>query len=577
MLAKPAVIVFSVSCLLSSLSTASFAAPGVPPWTSGGIDHYFFVQAPAELVLDGPFRPGARDQIERLNARYGVVAVTPLHVVPPRGWRDPALVSQLGLDRIWIFELQASRPDLATVVARYAAIPGVERSWKDGRVDHCKTPNDELFPSQWNLQQDKLDCEVAWDAVTTETVIVSVIDTGAQLTHLDLKDNLWVNPGEIANNGKDDDHNGYIDDVNGWDFWYGDDEPFDENGHGTHVSGIIGARGDNDLDVTGICWKAMVQPVQVLKKDASGTYASIAQGVVYAADNGASVVNLSCGGPDYDPGLEAAIAYGAGLDVVQVAAAGNTASDELFYPAAYDGVISVMASDPNDKRPAWSTYGDWCDLIAPGDGVYSLWTKDKTNILSGTSQASPHVAGVAALIRSMNAQLDRVDVEAVILTSCDDLGAPGKDSTFQWGRLNARKAIARSRILTLERLTMQQGESLAITVEETAHPGDLYLVNPTLAERLPGYVLDQFFPGDLQVVPINFDWLSTYAFNQPDIGIFDDFFGNLDGSGTGNALFNLPRGSGFVGLTIHFSGFTADPLDLSKARQVMNSVGVDVQ
>jgi hypothetical protein len=237
----------------------------------------------------------------------------------------------------------------------------------------------------------------------------------------------------------------------------------------------------------------------------------------------------------------------------------------------------VMASDPNDKRPGWSNFGSWCDLLAPGDGVYSLWKSGLTNVVSGTSQASPHVAGVAALMRTLNPQLDRVDVELAIETSCDDLGAAGKDSTYQWGRLNAREAISRAALLTLEKTTMSPGDSTDLWIVDGAHPGDLFLIEPTLSGREPGYTLDLFFSNDVRTVPINRDWLTDFALNAPKIGIFDGFIGSLDATGQAKATLHLPRGNGLSGQTIHFSAFTADPLDMTHARMVANSVGLQVQ
>jgi len=550
-----------------------------PPWLTSGeaLSNYFLVKAPADLVGDDAPDSPARLEIEALKSQYGVVAVTPMHARPPRGRLHPVLAEALGLDRFWFFELDRSRHDLDQIIARFARVSGVERVWRDGRITHCGTPDDSLWSSQWNLHKAKLDCEAAWDSATQETVPVAVIDSGVDLSHKDLKNNVWSNPGEKANNGKDDDQNGFVDDSNGWDFWNGDSTPRDDNGHGSHVAGILGAEGNNKRDVAGVCWKAQIQVVKVLDSSGGGTWASIAQGLVYAADNGARVVNMSLGGNDGDAALESAVAYAAGLDVVQVAAAGNKANDVPFYPAAYEAVIAVMASDPNDKRPGWSNRGSWCDLLAPGDGVYSLWKSGLTNILSGTSQAAPHVAGVAALLRTLNPQLDRVDVELAIETSCDDLGEAGRDSEYQWGRLNAREAVRRAAMLVLEATEIKPGKSVELWLSDAAHPGDLYLILPTLADRSPGYTLDFFFDGETATVPINLDWLSLFCLVGPDVGVFDDFLGSLDANGRATAKLNLPKGNELIGKTIHFAAFTVDPADLTRARRVTNSVGLHVR
>jgi subtilisin family serine protease len=563
--------------LAGVVAAVAFGSSSMPPWLRSNLDSYFLLRAPPEVATDEGDGSYARREFVRLESVYRVINVTPVFAKPPRGWRDPALASAVGLDDTFIVELDGPRADLDTIIARFADSPRVIRAWRDGRVDHCNTPDDTLWASQWNLQKAKLDCESVWDAVTGETVLVSVIDSGVDLSHKDLKANLWVNPGETAGNGKDDDGNGYIDDVNGWDFYYNDNSPYDKAGHGSHVAGIVGAVGDNGRDVAGVCWQAQIQVVQVLDSSGAGTWTSIAQGVVYAADNGALVTNMSLGGNNGDPSLDSAIAYARGLDVVQVAAAGNQASTTPFYPAAYDGVIAVMASDPSDKRPAWSNYGDWCDLLAPGDGVYSLWKSGLTNVLSGTSQAAPHVAGVAALLRTLNPQLDAVDVELAIETSCDDLGNAGKDSDFQWGRLNAREAVARASMLTLEKLSMPPGSMTDVYVNDAAHPGDYYAILPTVSDRMPGTTVDTFFGnGDLRIIPLNIDWITILSLNSPDIGVFNDFSGTLDSNGYALASMKLPKGQGLWGMTIHLCGFTVDPNDQSTAREVMNSVGLQV-
>jgi thermitase len=303
-------------------------------------------------------------------------------------------------------------------------------------------PNDTYYSSKQSTYLSRLGMESAWDATTGRPeVVVAVLDTGVDITHPDLADNLWTNPGEIPANGLDDDGNGFVDDVHGWDFADDDNDPADDYGHGTHVAGIVAARINNSVGIAGMAGGATIMPLDVFH-GGIGAYADLIQAIVYAADNGAQVINMSLGALSYARGEEAAVDYAWARDVVLVAAAGNEASDALFYPAAHAHVIGVAATTAADERASFSSYGPFVAVSAPGASIYSTLPRATYGYLSGTSMAAPHVAGLAALIRSFNPSLRNDEVRSLIESTADDLGAPGRDDYFGFGRINAARALA---------------------------------------------------------------------------------------------------------------------------------------
>jgi len=570
--------------VLALAGTGSRQGPG--PWVGPGgttvVDRHILVKTERGVALtEGQTTSGWNStgvaEIDALNASYGVVAVYRVHVDPPKGHRNPALFESLGLDRIYYFEFAAPRPDLLPVSGSYQALGTIEKSWQDGIVSAQNTPNDPLFGSQWNYAPEDVNCELGWDRETRSDVLVAVVDSGAEYSHLDLDDNLWKNPGEIPNNHYDDDGNGYVDDVMGWDFWNGDDDPDDDFGHGTHVAGIIGAEGDNGLDIAGICWTATIQVVKVLHADGTGSWLTFSQGITYAADNGAVVSNYSFGGNGGDPGTDSAVQYAAGLDIVQVAAAGNNMNSTPFYPAAYDNVIAVMASDYYEKRAVWSNYGPWCDLCAPGDGITSLWTLNRTTALSGTSQSAPHVSAIAALVRTLNPQLDRIDTELVIEHSAKDLGTPGRDSTYEWGLADLEHALAKAVTLSLSATSAGRAVPVDVFLNRADAANDVYLLLPGISDRLPGLDLSTIIPGDYRTMPLNMDIISSASLNLPFIGVFNDFVGYLDSSGKATATFVNPGGRIFQGTTMTFSGLIFPVTDLSRVSHVLSSIQLELQ
>lgn len=280
-------------------------------------------------------------------------------------------------------------------------------------------PNDLLFAEyQWNLPI--IQTLEGWNINRgTEDVVIAVIDTGVDIDHPDLAGRLAPGMNFIA------EHN----------------EPFDDVGHGTHVAGIIAATVDNVEGVAGMSWFNKVMPVKVLDESGAGSSYSVAQGIIWAADNGAKVINMSLGNYVDSSFLHDAIKYAYDRDVVLVAATGNDNTGEPGYPAAYPEVVAVSATDARNQKAVFSNFGHYVDVVAPGENIASTYFQKQYAALSGTSMASPHVAALAGMIRSLNPDLTNVEVMELLRTSVVDLGEPGKDPYYGYGRIDVKKAL----------------------------------------------------------------------------------------------------------------------------------------
>jgi len=280
--------------------------------------------------------------------------------------------------------------------------PNVLYAEPDYIVSADVTPNDPLWGNLYGIG--KINAPAAWDTFTGDAnFVVAIIDTGIVYNHPDLAANMWHNPGEIAGNGLDDDGNGYIDDVYGWDFANNDSDPFDGHSHGTHTAGTVGAVGNNSVGVAGVNWNVKLAALKFLSDSGSGSTSDAVLAVQYAVREGIKVSNNSWGGGGYSQALYDAINAAKSVGHIFVAAAGNSGTNNdttPFYPASYnlDNVISVAATDSVDAKASWSNYGlSSVDLGAPGVSIYST-LPGGYGTMSGTSMACPHVAGVAALV-----------------------------------------------------------------------------------------------------------------------------------------------------------------------------------
>lgn len=321
-------------------------------------------------------------------------------------------------------------------------------------------PNDALYNQQLHYVSQ---VEEAWNYSTGSKLIkVGVIDSGVLVNHPDLAANIWTNPLEIPNDGIDNDNNGYIDDVNGWDFadapemaesalgdYYDQDNDVeDENFHGTHVSGIIGAVGNNGIGVAGVCWNVTIMPLRAGFRTTGGQgYLQdddAAAAIIYAADNGCKVINMSWGDVNYAAIIADACEYAFAKGVVLVSSAGNTPGADLSYPAKLSCVISVGSVTKGKALSGFSSYGPDLDLVAVGERVLSTYKLDAGEqyyLQDGTSMSSPYVAGAAALLLSLHPDLSPQEVRSWLCNSAEDLAPQGYDNRTGHGLLNAKNLL----------------------------------------------------------------------------------------------------------------------------------------
>lgn len=332
-------------------------------------------------------------------------------------------------------------------------------------------PNDVYYPKQWYLQQ--IGAPAAWETTTgVPDVVVAVLDTGVDIYHPDLRENIWRNPGEIAGDGKDNDGNGYIDDVNGWDFVSSTADPRPDAtppfsrtalNHGTVVSGIIAAAGNNVEGIAGLAWHTRIMPLRVLDSKGEGDVNIVADAVDYAVKNGSDIINLSFVGLGYSNRLYAAVrrAYDAGVLIVVAAGnndgTGGNLDQSPRYPVCFDSgakenwILGVGATDTLDQRLLTGNYGSCVDIVAPGTLFFSTEVYDIARGLtdaygggwSGTSVAAPVVTGVAALIKSAHPTLTNAQITDILLKSADDISTVNHGYTGKLGvgRVDASRAL----------------------------------------------------------------------------------------------------------------------------------------
>lgn len=325
----------------------------------------------------------------------------------------------------------------------------------DYLVSTYAVPNDPQFAQQYGLDNTAqtggvvdadIDAPEAWDIQSGADTVIAVIDTGVDYNHPDLRNNIWSNPGEIPNNRIDDDGNGYVDDIRGWNFVNNNNDPMDQNNHGTHVSGIIAAQGNNSTGVVGVNWRAKIMPLRFMDANGVGATSDAIRAVQYAVANGARVSNNSWGGNVFSQALFDAIQAANSQGHLFVAAAGNdtvNTDNTPAYPSSYNlpNIISVAASDARDGLSTFSNFGvRSVDLAAPGTSILSTIRGATYRQLSGTSMATPFVTGVAGLVLSQNPNILVSDLRNAIIRNVDPVATlSGRVATG--GRVNAFKAV----------------------------------------------------------------------------------------------------------------------------------------
>lgn len=371
---------------------------------------------------------------------------------------NPELRRRLPAANVWIVSFQAPHldtvPQALEIMRRATDL--VEYVDPDHLAHVSATPNDFAFSNQWGLHNSgqsggTVDVDVdgpeAWNLNTgSRSVVVGVIDTGIDGGHTDLAANVWTNPHEVAGNGVDDDHNGYVDDVHGWDFYNGDSNPQDDHGHGTHVSGTLGAVGNNSVGVSGVCWKVSIVGLKFLGANGNGVTSDAIEAIYYATSIDALLTSNSWTGGEYELLMKAAIEDADAHGSLFVAAAGNEGTDNdasARYPSGYlaANVIAVASVNRAGALSNFSSYGATSvDIGAPGEEIYSTTAGGGYGTMSGTSMATPMVSGTCALLKAFKPALSHHDIKSIVLGSAQPLASlSGKCATG--GLLNARVAL----------------------------------------------------------------------------------------------------------------------------------------
>ena len=378
-----------------------------------------------------------------------------------------------------------------------------------------------------------VDMELAWDIQTGDpNMIIAVSDSGLKMNHPDIASRIWTNPNEILN-GIDDDGNGLIDDINGWDWNNNDNNPTDDHGHGTNVAGIIGAIPNNNILFTGGNWNSKIMVLKSLGSNNSGSYASMANSIYYAVDNGAKILSMSIGG-GVTPIVENAVIYANTHNMLIVACTMNFNNNTPYYPAAYSAtypnVIAVGATNPNDSRTApffWSNtsgsnYGSHVNVVAPGNFIYGLDNVSDTSAGSywgGTSQATLLVSAIASLVLAQNPSLTPNQVRTILEnTAQDQVGNPTEDTAgfdvyMGHGRVNAYAALLATP-LSVKEMTADQAQ-------------EFQMINPIQSASIELFSKGQF-PGNYTLIVHSIDGkllqsesvaiqsgINTFAFNHP--------------------------------------------------------------
>jgi subtilisin family serine protease len=510
----------------------------------------------------------ASDSLDRLHARLGVRRIRALFRRPDGGsfaaqrrrmregfeGRRRAARTLPDLSHVYRVEL-GDAVDVGAAVALYRADPHVVWAQPDYRVDVLALeeglPDDPFYATSgswgqpyedlWGLL--RIRAAEAWPLARGEGIVVAVNDTGLDYEHPDIASNVWVHPGEDLNgngiaeaaerNGLDDDGNGFVDDLHGFDFHnsldadddgdYGgpddvsDADPFDDNGHGTHVAGTVAAVGDNGIGVLGVAPRARIMALKGIDENGSGATSDLARAIVYAAQNGARVVNnsWSCSARcRSNPVAEEAVRLAYGLGVVLVFSAGNRSDEVAFYsPQNMRETLVVAASEPGDGIAAFSNHGFGVDVAAPGagflvgppdvsprSGVLSLLSSQSSPALDGngqrivageylrlggTSMAAPHVAGLAALLLSARPELGPDEVRTALRLTAEDLGAPGHDARSGAGRIDAGRALG---LETIPRLRAEISEP-GVLATGRLQPGGLEVVGTAAGDDFAAYQL----------------------------------------------------------------------------------------
>ncbi|WP_168442180.1 S8 family serine peptidase [Pontiella desulfatans] len=444
---------------------------------------------PTTIVSNAEYRPGVLLVGYTSGKQITAAAKADLHVA--MGTESIKTFSRIPAEMVKL----PVGAKLEKMIEAYTGQPGVAYAEPDYLLNAYDLPDDSRFAELWGMHNTgqtggtpgaDIGAAEAWDITTGNTnVIVAVIDTGIDYTHPDLAANMWVNHGEIAGNGVDDDGNGFVDDVHGYDFAYNDSNPMDGGGHGTHCAGTIGAVGGNGVGVAGVNWRVRLMAVKFLNDSGSGYTSDAVDSLEYAVANGAHISNNSWGGGGYSSTLKAAIDAAGASGHLFVAAAGNSGANNdanPHYPSSYDcdNILAVASSDHNDNRSGFSCYGaNSVDLAAPGSSILSTVPGAGYGVKNGTSMATPHVSGAAALLKSQKMNALYSELKQLLMNGVDVL-PQWEGLVMTGGRLNVANSLLLSEPpFVLENqptwpVTLSPGGSITFDVRKTARRAGLH-------------------------------------------------------------------------------------------------------
>ena len=480
------------------------------------------------LYDEGPVFKGVHQRLQRQNTpqsqiRGKVNIASAAETMAPARRSTNAELSR--------FYLLRTAEDVRSICAQLKKDPEVEYAQPNYIYHSCGDPNDPEFPDQYAHQL--IQMSYAWDISTgSRDVVVAVLDTGVDVNHPDLKDNIWINANEIPDNGVDDDGNGYIDDIHGWNFeddsnevTPDEDDWWDIAGHGTQVSGVIAAMGDNGEGVCGVNWHCSIM---ALRLSVDITSAEVAAALDYAAANGAHVLNMSFAadefGPDGDIIVKDAIDNAFAQGVLLSASAGNDDTTKPNYPAAYYNVMAVASTNGEDIKTGHSSFGTWVDITAPGTDIVTTDMDGEYIATAGTSFSSPYVAAVGALVLAHRPELTHVEVRAILENTTDPVYYGDINPILGYigtGRVNAYQALlAADQRHPLGEIVEPRQEQI-FTSDVNSIPMVLFVHGDSYQLEYTQYGNNDWILIDENSAPIDPNGLVHLSFANPGAGVFE--------------------------------------------------------
>ncbi|MFC1502634.1 S8 family serine peptidase [bacterium] len=460
------IAIFSCTVLLGQVNGKKTA---IPPYHPNQIIVKYRTETPKKVTKENQISLVGLGEIDSLNVLYQCRDISRLYKQTPKkkGYEE------LRLDRVYIYTFDTIE-NIDTLIRDYIQtgyFEYVEPNYTGkggGRAGI--TPNDAYFYRQWSMKNDgtypsshpgkadaDIDMDDAWQWEQGSTSAVgAILDSGCKLDHPEFAGRIWKNSGDLTVNGADDDGNGYIDDMTGWDFANDDNNPADDHGHGTNVAGIAGATGNNSNGYAGVDWNCKLMVCKILNSENWGYYSWWIAAIEYAVANGAHAMNMSVGGSSFSAALQDAVNLAYQNDITICACMMNEDNDAPYYPAAYANTIAVGATDTDDTRcdpffwGGGSNWGNHIDVVAPGNYIYGLNKDSDTNYdwyWGGTSQATPHVMGLVTLLWAQDNMRTPDDMRMILRNTAEDqVGDAGEDVQgfdpyYGYGRINANSAL----------------------------------------------------------------------------------------------------------------------------------------